>query len=56
MVESISTSSEAKQLDFFFKGPISSLCFQPLGDSLRLLAAEGPSLTVYDLHTKQILH
>ena len=31
------------------------MCFQPLGDCLRLLAAEGPSLTVYDLQTKQII-
>ena len=27
-----------------------------MGESMRLLAAEGPSLTVYDLQTKQILH
>ena len=32
------------------------MCFQQFGESLRLLAAEGPSLTVYDLQTKQIVH
>lgn len=50
MVESISTTTTTKtELEFFYKGPITALCFQKVSDNLRLLASEGPTLTVYDL-------
>jgi len=53
----VETQSQAlANMDFYFKGPVSALAFQENSDgSLRLLAGEGPLLTVYCLKTKQCL-
>ncbi len=48
--------SSSNNLDFYYKGPITSLCFQKVGESLRLLSSEGPTFTVYDFTTRSILH
>lgn len=39
----------SKDLDFYFKGPISAMCFK----ASHLLVGEGPILSVYDLKSKQ---
>ena len=54
-MESTITKTE---LSFFYKGPITALCFQPAtpNNQLRLIASEGPSISVYDLHTKSIIY
>ena len=46
------------QLSYFYKGPITALCFQPATpkNHLRLIASEGPSISIYELQTKSIIH